>query len=58
MPVVHQCKTDGCEVLTMGDYCLGCERDQEIAFPWPLTRESASNDVAQSHDHACPQTAA
>jgi hypothetical protein len=32
MPLVHPCKTDGCEVLTMGDYCLDCEHDLEVVF--------------------------
>jgi predicted Fe-S protein YdhL (DUF1289 family) len=58
MPLVHQCKTDGCDVLTMGDYCLGCERDQEVAFLWPLSRESDSDDLAPSHEQALPRTAA
>jgi hypothetical protein len=58
MPLVHQCKTDGCEVLTMGDYCLDCERDQEVAFLRPLTRESGPDDVAPSRERVLPQTVA
>jgi hypothetical protein len=57
MPLVHQCKTDGCDVLTMGDNCLDCERDQEVAFLRPLTRESNPDDSALSHERALPQNA-
>ena len=25
MPLVHDCATDGCDILTMGEYCRDCE---------------------------------
>ena len=25
MPLVHRCATEGCDVFTMGKYCLECE---------------------------------
>jgi hypothetical protein len=57
MPLVHPCKTAGCDVLTMGDYCVDCERDQEVAFLWPLRGETDPADLAPSHEQGLPQNA-
>ena len=43
MPLVHACATGGCGTLTMGEFCLDCEREQEDALSQPLKRQLEAN---------------
>jgi hypothetical protein len=40
MPMVHLCATEGCEVLTMCEYCLDCETAEFYRDRPELLRES------------------
>jgi hypothetical protein len=31
MPIVHECASEDCKVLTMGEFCLDHERRDELA---------------------------
>jgi hypothetical protein len=57
MPLVHRCATDGCGTLTMGEFCLECERDQEPARSQPLTRESDAFDDVDTTASLAPTSA-
>jgi hypothetical protein len=44
VPLVHACKTEGCNVLTMGDFCLECEAKRVTDLDVEL--HSAAGNVA------------